>query len=223
LTHHASIMNGSTDRNESRHWDASDASAKVVEYFSQRASEYQTKSSRLPWAWVRALELAAIHRLLGDVEGCEVLELGAGAGFYTRDLVRRGARHVWAVDMSDAMLAMLPSGPITPILGDAETIRLSRRFKLLISTGMLEFVRDPSAALANAAYHAEPGARFVLLAPRASILGRLYRRFHAAHGLRIHLFDRSWFETAAPRTGWLVRSVVRVPLFSLAVRLVRAE
>jgi SAM-dependent methyltransferase len=216
-------MNGSTDRNELRHWDASGPSAKVVAHFSQRASDYQTKSSRFPWAWVRASELAAIRGLLGDVEGAEVLELGAGAGFYTRDLVRRGALHVWAVDVSEAMLAMLPSGPITPVLGDAETIRLSRRFTLLISTGMLEFVRDPSAALANAAYHAEPGARFVLLVPRASLLGRLYRRFHRAHGLRIHLFDRNWFETAAAQTGWLVRSVVRVPPFSLAVRLVRTE
>jgi SAM-dependent methyltransferase len=216
-------MNGLTDRNELRRWDASDASAKVVEYFSQRACDYQTKSLRFPWAWMRAPELAAIRGLLGDVEGGEILELGAGAGFYTRDLVRRGVRHVWAVDMSDAMLAMLPSGPITPVLGDAQTMRLSRRFKLLISTGMLEFVRDASTALANAAYHAEPGACFVLLVPRTSVLGRLYRRFHRAHGLKIHLFDRNWFETNAPRTGWLVRSVVRVPPFSLAVRLVRAE
>jgi SAM-dependent methyltransferase len=217
------MMNGPADRNKLQHWGASDASAKVVEYFSQQASDYQTKSSRLPWAWVRARELAAIRGLLGDVQGGEVLELGAGAGFYTRDLVWQGARHVWAVDMSDAMLAMLPSGPITPVLGDAETIRLSRRFTLLISTGMLEFVRDPSAALANAAYHAKPGARFVLLVPRASVLGRLYRRFHRAHGVAIHLFDRTWFETAAPRTGWLVQSIVRVLPFSLAVRLVRAE
>jgi len=216
-------MTGSADGNELPHWDASNASAKVVAYFSQQASKYQTKSSRFPWAWVRAPELAAIRSLLGDVEGGEILELGAGAGFYTRDLVRRGARQVWAVDMSDAMLAMLPSGPITPILGDAQTMQLSKRFELLISTGMLEFVRDPSAALANAADHAEPGACFVLLVPRTSVLGRLYRRFHRAHGLRIHLFDRSWFETNAPGTGWLVRSVVRVPPFSLAVRLVRAE
>jgi SAM-dependent methyltransferase len=216
-------MTRSADRNELRHWDASDASAKVVAYFSQRACDYQTKSSRLPWALVRAPELAAIRGLLGDVEGAEILELGAGAGFYTRDLVRRGALHIWAVDMSDAMLAMLPSGPITPVLGDAQTMQLSKRFKLLISTGMLEFVRDPSAALANAACHAEPGACFVLLVPRAGVWGRLYRRFHRAHGLRIHLFDRNWFETTAPPTGWLVQSIVRVLPFSLAVRLVRAE
>jgi trans-aconitate methyltransferase len=186
-------MNELIDRNELRQWDASDASAKVVAYFSQRACDYQAKSLRFPWARMRAPELAAIRGLLGDVEGGEVLELGAGAGFYTRDLVQRGARHVWAVDMSDAMLAMLPTGPITPVLGDAQTMRLSRRFKLLISTGMLEFVRDPSATLANAAGHAEPGACFVLLVPRASVLGRLYRRFHRVHGLRIHLFDRNWF------------------------------
>jgi hypothetical protein len=62
-----------------------------------------------------------------------------------------------------------------------------------------------------------------LLVPRASFLGRLYRRFHRAHGLGIHLFDRTWFETTAPRAGWLVRAIVPVLPFSLAVQLSRAE
>jgi SAM-dependent methyltransferase len=208
---------------EMGHWGAPPAPVGVVEYFSHQASDYQTKSTRFPWAWLRAREVTAVLSLLGNIAGIEILELGAGSGYYTRELIRCGARHVCAVDISEAMLAALPKGPIAPILGDAETIRLEKRFPVLLSTGMLEFVRDPGAALANAARHAEPGARFVLLAPRASILGRLYRRFHRAHGLGIHLFDQNWFETTAPRTGWLVQSIVRVLPFSLAVRLVRAE
>jgi SAM-dependent methyltransferase len=165
--------------------------------------------------------LAAVRSLLGDVAGLDVLELGAGAGFYARELARRGARQVWAVDLSGSMLAALPTGPITPILGDAATIRLNRRFPVLVSTGMLEFVQDPAAVLANAARHAEAGACFVILAPRANILGSLYRRFHRSHGIGIHLFDRNWFETVAPRSGWQVHAVIRVPPFSIVVRLHR--
>jgi SAM-dependent methyltransferase len=106
--------------------------------------------------------------LLGDIAGLEVLELGAGAGFYTRELTRRGARQVWAVDISSAMLAALPAGRITPVLGDAAMIRLDRRFPVPLSTGMLEFVADPAAMLANAAHHAEASARFVILVPQHS-------------------------------------------------------
>ncbi len=195
------------------------AADRVAEYFSGRASDYQARSTRFPWAWIRSRELTAVRSLLGDVAGLDVLELGAGAGFYARELTRRGAHQIWAVDISGAMLAALPAGRIMPILGDAETMRLGRRFPVLLSTGMLEFVRDPAAVLANAAHHAEAGARFVILAPQAHILGHLYRRFHRSHGIRIHLFDRTWFETNAPRSGWQVHAVARVLPFSLVVRL----
>jgi SAM-dependent methyltransferase len=198
------------------------AAERVSEYFSDRASDYQARSTRFPWAWIRSRELTAVRSLLGDVAGLDVLELGAGAGFYARELARCGARQIWAVDISEAMLAALPAGRITPILGDAATMRLDRCFPVLLSTGMLEFVHDPSAVLANAAHHATPRAHFIILAPQANILGYLYRRFHRAHGIGIHLFDRSWFETIAPRSGWRVHAAARVLPFSLVIRLHRA-
>src|SRR5262245_53734344 len=105
-----------------------DAPKRVAEYFSLRAGDYAAQSARFPWAWVRAHERRAVRSLLGDITGADVLELGTGAGFYTRELIRAGARHVWALDISPAMLAALPSGPVTAVLGRAETIRLDRRF-----------------------------------------------------------------------------------------------
>jgi SAM-dependent methyltransferase len=192
---------------------------RVREYFSARASDYHACSTHFPWSWIRARESAAVQSLLGEIAGLDVLELGAGAGFYTRELTRRGARQVWAVDISSAMLAALPAGRITPVLGDAATIRLDRRFPVLLSTGMLEFVDDPAAVLANAAHHAEAGARFVILAPQASILAQLYRGFHRSHGIDIRLFDRNWFTTFAPRSTWQVRAIASVAPFSLVVRL----
>jgi SAM-dependent methyltransferase len=203
--------------------DAARTAPGVVEYFSLRASAYQARSMRFPWTWVRAREVAAVHSLLGETAGLDILELGAGSGFYARELIRSGARHVWAVDISAAMLAALPTGPITPVLGDAATLRLERRFPILLSTGMLEFVADPAAVLSNASRHAEVGSRFILLAPRANLLGHLYRWFHRSHGVSIHLFDRNWFEATARPAGWRVGAMVPVVPFSLAVRLHRDQ
>jgi SAM-dependent methyltransferase len=199
--------------------EAVDASSRVAAYFSRQAADYQADSARFPWAWVRSRETAAIRSLLGDVAGADVLEFGSGAGFYTRELVRLGACHVWAVDCSAAMLAALPNGPVSAVLGDAQAIRLHRRFPVLLCAGMLEFVPDPAPVLANAARHAEAGARFVLLVPRANALGRAYRRFHRGHGLRIHLFDPVRLGGLAARSGWHVDTIVAVFPFSLAVRL----
>src|SRR5215510_3846976 len=76
----------------------------VGEYFASKASGYRSRSARIPWLWLRTRELRAVRSLLGDIAGADVLELGAGVGFYTEELIRRGARHIWAVDMSAAML-----------------------------------------------------------------------------------------------------------------------
>jgi SAM-dependent methyltransferase len=195
--------------------------SRVGDYFSAQASDYQCRSTRFPWSWTRRREADAVRSLLGDVAGADVLELGAGAGFYTRELMRCGARHVWAVDISAAMLARLPTGPVTAVPGDAVTVRLDRLFPVLLCAGMLEFVPDPLAVLANAARHAEVGARFVVLVPRPNLAGTMYRRFHRAHGFGIHLFDRSWLETAAPQAGWSLSAIVGVRPFSLAARLRR--
>ena len=106
-------------------------------------------------------------------------------------------------------------------VGHRAPVRLDRRFPVLLCAGMLEFVPDPVAVLANAARHAEAGARFVLLLPRSDLMGRLYRQFHRTHGLNIRLFERGWIETAAPRSGWHVDRIVRVFPLSFGVRLHR--
>ena len=69
------------------------------------------------------------------------------------------------------------------------------------------------------ALHADTGARFVLLVPRANALGCAYRRFHRAHGLRIHLIDPVRLADLAARSGWRVDTIVPVFPFSFAVRL----
>ena len=53
----------------------------------QTTSEYQARSTRFPWAWIRAREFTAVRSRLGNVAGLDVLGLGAGAGFYTREMM----------------------------------------------------------------------------------------------------------------------------------------
>ena len=65
----------------------------VEAYFSNAASAYQAASRRALWRKVREREARAVVQTIGDVAGRDVLELGCGAGFYTRLLLERGARH----------------------------------------------------------------------------------------------------------------------------------
>jgi ubiquinone/menaquinone biosynthesis C-methylase UbiE len=197
-------------------------SGKGVEtYFDGVASKYQQASESTLWGIVRRREAARLMARLGGVSGQEVLELGSGAGYYTRLLLKEGAAHVYAVDLSARMLEQLPKERVTAILADATQVNPGKPFQLLLSAGMLEFVPEPAQALSNAARYAKPGARFAILFPKRSLLGRAYRRFHANHGMNIRLFDRALLESLVRDTGWHLEQVEAAGPYSSTAVLVR--
>jgi SAM-dependent methyltransferase len=176
----------------------------AVAYFQARASGYAAASRAGLWAWQRRREAAAVAALAGEVAGGAALDLGCGAGFYAVRLADAGARPVVALDASPAMIAAIADPRVTGLVGDAATAALDRRFRLVLLAGLLEFVADPGAVLANARRHLEPGGRIVALVPPDNFAGRLYRRFHRRHGFAIALFGRRRFAVLAERAGLAV-------------------
>ena len=184
-------------------------------YFVSRAASYQADSQRWPWSWLRGREAAAVLGLMTDPAGQVFLELGSGAGFYTRLLLARGASHVFAVDFCQAMLEGLPGQGVTPILADVAQVEPGRQFERLVCLGLLEFVEDPARVLANARRLARPGAELCLLAPLDNLWGRFYRRFHRGHGVAVHLFTPASLGQACRQTGWRVTGHDRCLPFGL--------
>jgi SAM-dependent methyltransferase len=190
---------------------------RTTEYFNRQAASYQAASTRGLWSWLRARESRAVLALADRVDGAAVLELGCGAGFYTRALLARGAVHVWAVDRAAEMLRALPRDHITPVLGDAATVALGRTFALIVAAGIFEF-SAPARVLANAAAHAAPGGRLVVLYSAPTPAGCAFRAFHAGHGVDVGLYTREEFDAAALASGWRIEEWRACGLFGIAAR-----
>jgi SAM-dependent methyltransferase len=190
---------------------------RTTDYFNRQAANYHPASTRGPWSWLRSRESRAVLALAGRVDGALVLELGCGAGFYTRALLARGAAHVWAVDRAVEMLRALPRDHVTPVLGDAANVALGSTFPLILAAGIFEFVA-PACVLANAAAHASPGARLVVLYSAPTLAGRALRAFHAGHGVDARLYARKEFDAAALATGWRIEEWRACGLFGIAAR-----
>lgn len=103
-------------------------------------------------------------------DGCaSVLDLGCGTGLFAATLAQHAACAVVGVDPAAAMLdiAAKRSGGerVRWLRGDARTIRLDRRFDLVVLTGHAFQVfltdQDRAAVLQTIADHLEPGGRFV--------------------------------------------------------------
>ena len=190
---------------------------RTTEYFNRQAAGYQTASTSGLWSWLRSRESRAVLSLADRVDGETVLELGCGAGFYTRTLLELGATHVWAVDRAAEMLRALPRDHVTPVLGDAATVTLGLTFPVIVAAGIFEFVA-PAPVLANAAAHAAPGARLVVLYSAPTLAGRALRAFHAGHGIDARLYAHEEFDHAALASGWRIEEWRACGLFGIAAR-----
>jgi len=108
-------------------------------------------------------------RALGEVDGCDVVELGSGTAYFSAWLARRGARPV-AVDLTPAQLATARRcqehfGLTFPLVeASADDVPLpDDSFDLAVSEYGASVWCDPDRWVAEAARLLRPGGRLVFL------------------------------------------------------------
>ncbi len=160
------------------------------------------------------LEPQLIHAAAG--EGARILDVGCGAGRIATPLVELG-HPVTGVDDSPEMLAAMDAR-VEPVLGDARTVRLDRRFDAVLLASHLLNDRDAGAFLATASAHLEDGGLIIAevypptmdwaaAVGRTSMLGPVEVTVIRARvdGLdldaevRYRMGDRSWHQPFAAR------------------------
>src|SRR6185437_4006758 len=111
------------------------------------------------------LERPAIVRLLPDVAGADVLDIGCGDGGLGRWLASQGARHVLCTDPSARMLA-LAAGYAHPRVrycrASAESLSLAPEcLDLVVSSLALHYVADYGTLIRRVAGWLRPGGHVV--------------------------------------------------------------
>lgn len=131
------------------------------EQFARRYAKYsKTKPHNAYY------ERPATLSLLPDVSGLHVLDAGCGPGFYTHELLRRGATVV-AVDVTPEMIEVTRE-----IVGDRATLHVcdmarplsfaaDAEFDLIVAPLMLDYIEDWSAVFAEFSRVLRPGGRLI--------------------------------------------------------------
>lgn len=137
------------------------------------AAAVYAEADRLP---IRVLaEFPTFLRVLGSIEGAEVLDLACGAGLISRLLVAHGARRVVGVDVSPAMIEQAraltpPDAPIEYRVSDAGAVDAAARFDVVTGAFLLNYAasRAELARLcATIARSLRRGGRFVGTVPNS--------------------------------------------------------
>ena len=112
-----------------------------------------------------AIEVPALQRLLPDLAGADVLDLGCGFGDFARLARARGAASVTGVDISERMLAeaaLRTQDPaIVYVRGAIETYTPTRAFDLVVSSLALHYVEDYAGVARRVFAMLKPGGRFL--------------------------------------------------------------
>lgn len=145
--------------------------------FTPLAEGYRQASQRGLWGWIRSQEKRAVGGVLPPLEGRRVLEMAAGAGYYTDWLAGFRPQELVAVDSSRAMLRQIQAPEVERIVADRPPP--DRKFDVVACLGGLEFLPDSQVWWRWCEQATRPGGQMVALVPR----NPLYVAAQRARGL----------------------------------------
>jgi ubiquinone/menaquinone biosynthesis C-methylase UbiE len=156
-----------------------------------------------------------LDRLLPDLHGARVLDLGCGDGWLSRDAITRGARNVVAVDPSVRMLAeaarQTNDRRIEYRRGFVEDIELpAGSFDCAVSVFALHYVDDMAVALRRLAGWLAPSGVLVMVLEHPIYLASAPEREFEAQSHKPPRWLLQGYGLEGPRTEhWFVEGVVK--------------
>jgi SAM-dependent methyltransferase len=175
----------------------------IIKHFGDAAGTYDSQSLSFPWSWIRQVEWCALSGLASHVVGLPVLDLGCGAGLYSRRFRDLGASRVHATDVSSQMISSLEGEEnISTTISSVEKLDIGEKFDLIVAAGLVEFLDAPEDLFGTAKRHANAGATLLVLFPCNGLLSKLYKFYHRLNGLQINIIPERELRSIAKSQDW---------------------
>lgn len=196
------------DFNETKAAQAEQTYADVARHFDRMAAQYDDGCGKVGWVGPEVL-FDELKPLLPQAASLTLIDLGAGTG-RVGDLFKQfnALTHVdvTGVDISKEMLAIATSkGRVDhALVGDVTALpdEASRRFDVVTSAGVLDFIPNAEKLVKEAARALKPGG----------LLGVVFEPSDAAgHGHKTIAHDAGALRAQFEEAGFSVEKIVRAP------------
>ena len=171
-------------------------------YFNKKSKKYHTKSISFPWCLIRKFEKNIIFSFLGNVRNLKIADVGSGSGYYSKIIIKKKPKEIYAIDNSAEMLNQIKEKKIKKIKQNSEELIINKKFDKLICAGLLEFNTNPLKTLKNINKISKKKAILVLLCPKNNLFGKLYRKFHLNNNIKIKLFSTLEIKKLLKKSNW---------------------
>jgi len=174
---------------------------KIKEYFGNKAANYETNICKnMFWSTFKNTEKKVVVKFLAAKENDYILDIGSGPGIYAQELKTTNPK-LLCIDSSFSMIKAVKQKGILGVVGNAENIPLNNVFDKILCLGVLEFVNRPESVIYQIKTHLKTDGCIVLIIPKKSIPGLIYKSIHKLHKLKVKLFTLSEMETILSNYG----------------------
>jgi SAM-dependent methyltransferase len=181
--------------------DSNRVNAAAARHFERVAPTYTALRGRGPNGLLRRQEQRAVAALAAIAPGARVLDAGCGDGETMAWAEGLGAR-AFGFDLVRSMAGHCRTRGFDVCVQDMESPGFRPVLDWVLCVGSMEFTSDPQRAMHGFSGCLEPGGRLLLLFPRRGLLGHLYRLYHRAHGVPIHVFSHAEISLLLSRAGF---------------------
>tara|TARA_B100001057_G_C22598055_1_gene851663 strand:+ start:155 stop:754 length:600 start_codon:yes stop_codon:yes gene_type:complete len=176
----------------------------VIHHFDKKSEKYDLSSKTLPWSLIRYFESSNILKFVGKIKNKIILDVGSGSGYYSKIMIKKKAKMVFAVDASKKMLNQIHDKKIKKICQNAENFLIKKKFEIIICAGLLEFVDSPQKVLKCIRKVSKTNTKLIILYPSNNFLAKIYKFYHLINGVKIILFDENKIKDLFKKTGWKI-------------------
>jgi len=171
------------------------------EYFDSKANSYNLERSSGFLGKIVDKEREAVMDALDLKKGESVLDAGCGAGYYSMEIKKKKG-DPYGIDISPIMIKHLKANGIQGHVENLDNFDLERKFDKVLCSGSLEFTKNPKNVLKLMAKHLKKEGKFVLIYPRFSIPGLLYKFYHFLHRFNITTFSSKEMKIMLKKAGF---------------------
>ena len=166
---------------------------KTQAYFDKEAPNYgEERNLKFLNSFVKKIvqqEKKIIFKHLAVQKRETILDAGCGNGDYMKTIKDVGGKP-YGIDFSEKMIIILKNKGLEGETANLEQFTLDKTFDKILCAGALEFVHSPSNVLAHFNQHLKNHGILIILYPRISLGGIIYKTYHLLHGINITLFSK---------------------------------